>query len=88
MFRGYTMSVTTNQEQYDLAFAQQMYTSWLTAETKVAAGQSYRIDNRSVTYADLKYIRERQIYWRGECDRLASGRGKGIRVFRAMPRDL
>jgi len=87
MFRGFIL-MPQPTEQYDLAFAQSMYRAWLTAETAVTAGQTYRIDNRSVTRADMAMIRERQIHWRAECDRLGSGRGKGIRVMRAMPRDL
>jgi hypothetical protein len=48
----------------DLSTAQTHLDTWLAAELKVAAGQSYQIDGRSLTRADLTQIAERIAYWR------------------------
>lgn len=60
---------------------------WLEAERAVATGQSYKIGTRSLTRANLDQIADRIAFWRGEIDKLESGR-TGARVMRAVPRDL
>ena len=62
---------------------------WIEAEKAVAiAGQSYKIGTRSVTRANLSEIRRQIQFWRNEVDKLESGRKGGVRVIRAIPRDL
>ncbi|MCK5541701.1 MAG: hypothetical protein KAI40_03340 [Desulfobacterales bacterium] len=56
---------------------------WLTAEGKVANGQSYSINNRSLTRADLKEIRATIDYWDGKVNKLQ--RGGGIRITGGTP---
>lgn len=61
---------------------------WLEAEAAVATGQSYKIGTRSLTRASLSDIRQQISFWRNEVAKLESGRGSGMRVFRAVPRDF
>lgn len=61
---------------------------WIEAEAAVATGQSYQIGTRRLTRASLREIAERIRFWRNEVERLQSRRGKGMRVMRAVPRDL
>lgn len=60
---------------------------WLEAEKAVATGQSYKIGTRSLTRANLSDIAARIKYWRNELEQLESGT-RGMRVMRAVPRDL
>lgn len=60
---------------------------WLEAEQTVATGQSYKIGSRALTRASLSDIAERIRFWRSEVERLEKGRGSGMRVLRAVPRD-
>lgn len=69
-------------------FAQERLQMWYEAEAAVATGQSYRIGSRQLQRADLAEIRKQIQYWEGEVDRLQSGRKKGARVIRVIPRDL
>lgn len=73
---------------WTLAEAKENLRIWLEAERTVATGQSYRIGTRSLVRADLRDIRERIQFWRGEVDRLLRGVGGGVRVIRVVPRDL
>jgi len=68
-----------------LAQAEAKLATWLDAEEKVAAGQSYSIAGRSLARADLKYIGERIIFWNGMVQSLS--RGGGVRVIPATPCD-
>lgn len=68
--------------------ARNMLTLWIEAEKAVATGQSYKIGTRSLTRADLSDIADRIKFWRSELEALEDGRGRGMRVFRAVPRDL
>ena len=68
--------------------AQENLRMWLDAEKAVATGQSYKIGSRQLTRANLKDITDRIAFWRNELERLESGRGRGAKVFRAVPRDL
>lgn len=68
--------------------ARNMLNLWLEAEKAVATGQSYKIGTRSLTRADLSDISERIKFWRGELEAFEDGKGRGMRVFRGVPRDL
>ena len=61
---------------------------WLDAERAVATGQAYKIGTRSLTRANLSDIAARITYWRNELDKLESGGTGGIKVSRAVPRDI
>jgi hypothetical protein len=70
----------------DLTTANAHLTSWLTAETAVAAGQAYTIGNRTMRLADLQQIREQIQYWDGMVQRLTANSGqRGIRVRGVTP---
>ncbi len=63
---------------------------WLNAEAAIATGQSYQIENRSLTRADLKQVRSQIEYWAGklaeaEAEERSGGRN---RAYRFVPRDL
>ena len=73
---------------WDLQTAKLHLQSWLEAELAVATGQSYKIGSRSLTRADLSEIKERIKFWSNEVERLENGRPKGIKAYRAVPRDL
>lgn len=66
-----------------LAQAEAKLQLWMDAEDKVASGQSYTINNRSLTRADLTSIRDTIDYWERKVQRL--GRG-GMRVQLAVPK--
>lgn len=69
--------------------AKEMLRGWIEAERSVMSGQSYRIGNRQLTRTNLSEIAERIKYWRNEVAKLESGRkGGGMKVMRAVPRDL
>lgn len=65
-----------------LAQAEAKLTLWMDAEDKVASGQSYSIQGRSLTRADLGMIGERIDRWERKVQRLTRG---GIRVFGGTP---
>lgn len=46
---------------------------YLTAAEKVAAKQSYAIDGRSLTYANLTEINQAIEFWDKQCKRLSRG---------------
>ena len=63
---------------------------WLEAEAAVATGQSYTIDDRSLTRASLKQIREQIAFWSNQlaiCEN-EERCGGGIRAFQFVPRDV
>lgn len=66
-----------------LAQAEAKLATWLTAEDEVAANQSYAIGNRTLTRADLEFVRETVSYWNNMCKKLSRG---GIRVRGITPR--
>ncbi|MBI3582384.1 MAG: hypothetical protein HY096_00355 [Nitrospinae bacterium] len=65
-----------------LSDAQTQLANWLTASTKVAAGQSYSIAGRTVTRADSEQIRKQIIYWDRQVKRLTKG---GITIKGVTP---
>lgn len=62
---------------------------WLEAEAAVATGQSYTIDDRSLTRASLKQIREQIAFWENKlalCEN-EEKHGGSIRSYCVVPRD-
>ena len=62
-----------------LAQAEAQLSLWLTASERVAAKQSYSINGRSLTLADLSDINDQIKFWDGKVktlSRAASGRGR------------
>lgn len=71
----------------DLSHAMEMLAKYMAAEAAVLKGQSYSIDDISVTRADLDKVRAGRIEWEKRVNRLRSG-SSGPRVRRAVPLDL
>ncbi len=64
--------------------------AWLNAEMEVSINQSYTIEGRTFTRADLGEIRKQIDYWRNMATGLnnaAKHKGRN-RVYRIVPRDL
>lgn len=55
-----------------LATAKEMLKGWIEAEKAVMTGQSYTIDSRQLTRADLAEIGERIDYWENKIEALES----------------
>lgn len=70
------------------ATAQTHLDAWLAANLALATSQSYKVGTRSLTRADGAEVQRQIAYWTNEVQRLKSGRGRGARVIRAIPRDL
>lgn len=71
-----------------LAQAEAKLSEYLTAESKVLAKQSYSIDGRSLTYANLSEIRAGINHWDSVCKRLAVRGTRGnIRARSLTSRD-
>lgn len=64
--------------------AKTQLSAYLAAEIAVLQGQSYTIKDRTLTRASLKEIREGIKYW----TKMVNGLTQGMRVRRAVPRDL
>ena len=73
---------------WDLQTSKLHLQSWFEADLAFATGKSYRIGSRNLTRVDAAEVKERIQFWSNEVDRLENGRPKGIRAFRAVPRDL
>lgn len=65
-----------------LSEAETQLALWLTADTAVAAGQSYSIDGRSLSRVDAGTISEKIMFWEKMVRRLDRG---GIRISGATP---
>lgn len=63
---------------------------WLDAESAIASGQSYMIDNRRLERANLAQVREQIKFWQNELAKAqASANGRNRRrTIRIVPRDL
>lgn len=73
---------------FTLEEAQRRYRAYITAEEKVLLSQEYELENRKVTRADLKSIREGIKYWENKCDEIASnGATKKIKSFRIIAKN-
>ena len=62
--------------------------AYLEADLALATGKSYRIGSRNLTRIDAQEVKERIQFWSNEVERLEAGRKKGMRMIRAVPRDL
>lgn len=67
-----------------LAQAEAQLSTWLSASTAVAAGQSYTIGSRSLSRADAAQIQAQVQYWDAKVKQLASGRS-GMRIRGLTP---
>ena len=71
-----------------LADAQAQLANWVAASGAVANSQSYKIGQRSLTYADASEIRKMIDYWRNKCTQLDTANGgSSIKVSRIVLRD-
>lgn len=73
---------------FTLDEAKQLRAAYLAAQLAVATGKSYTIDSRTLTRADESFIARKLVEYDQLVDSLSCGRGGGVRVFRAVPRDL
>lgn len=66
-----------------------MLAGWLEAESHVQAGQSYSIDGKTVTKANLSEIRNSVKYWEGKVTQIKrKQKGKGrARISQVVPMD-
>lgn len=71
-----------------LDVAKENLRNWIEADKKVSQGQSYRIGTRELTRVNAKEIRESIRFWTGYVNRLETGRKKGARAKRIIPRDI
>ena len=61
---------------------------WVNASAAVSTGQSYKIGRRELTRASLSEIKKMMDFWRSEVARIESGRKTGMKILRAIPRDI
>ena len=73
---------------WTLEVARTHLNAYLEADLALATGKSYKIGSRNLTRLDAAEVKERIQFWSNEVDKLENGRPKGIRAFRAVPRDL
>lgn len=72
-----------------LAEAQQLRADYYAALRAISTGQSYTIGSRSLTRADERFVSEQFNKYDALVDQLAAGQAAGgVRVIRAVPRDL
>ena len=70
--------------------AQQHLNIWLKAEIAVSTGQSYQIEQMTLTRASLKQIRESIAFWEkkvAEAEAEERGRGRN-RIYHFSPHDV
>lgn len=65
--------------------AQEILANYLSAQAAISSGQSYTIDGRSLTRANLKDVEASIQYWRGQVTRLCLTGGAGPTVRRGIP---
>lgn len=70
--------ITLEQAEAQLA-------AWLTANEKVARGQSYTIGDRSLTRADARTIMEQIKFWQGQVKALERGESGSVRLRGITP---
>ncbi len=56
-----------------LAQAEAQLATWLEASTKIAAGQSYSIGNRTLTRADVRHLNDQVAFWDARVKSLSRG---------------
>lgn len=70
------------------AEAQELRDLWHGAELAFAGGaESYSIGSRTLKRVDPLVAHKMFLQYDGLVDKMNSGRGTGVRVFRIMPRD-
>ena len=67
-----------------LAIAEKRLSEWLEAEAALNHVGSYQIGERTLTYRDLKEVRESIDYWQSKVNSLK--RGGSFKISRAIPR--
>jgi len=79
--------IITNKQR--LEQAKMMRDDWIKAEAQVMAGQSYSIDGKTVTKANLSEIRNSVKFWENKVSMLNRKlKGKGsIRIKNVVPMD-
>ena len=83
------------QGEFDMAIiskelAEKHLILWLKAEAACAAGQSYQIEQMTLTRASLKQIREEIEFWSGkvaEAEAAEKGQGRN-RIYHFQPHDM
>lgn len=64
--------------------AQNKYKGWLKAEEALMCAQSYVVEGRTLTKANLKEVAERLKYWEEKCNKLGNGKSGNICVKRVV----
>lgn len=54
---------------FNTTYCKEQLERWIKASEKVANGQAYTVDNRSLTRADLKYIKDMIVFWEDKYNR-------------------
>lgn len=67
-----------------LEIAEKRLSEWLEAEAALNHVGSYQIGERTLTYRDLKEVRESIDYWQSKVNSLK--RGGSFKISRAIPR--
>jgi hypothetical protein len=72
-----------------LEVAQKHLEEWMEAELQVTTNQSYTLENRSLTRANLREIGQRISYWANKVEELKAQEENGgrSRIYRALPTD-
>lgn len=72
-----------------LEIAQEHLEQWLEAELEITTHQSYRIQDQTLTMADLGEVRRQIEYWNGMVEKLKARKKSGgrNRVYHVVPRD-
>lgn len=73
--------------QYTLEVAQAHLNAWLAAELALSTSQSYTINGRSITRANIAEVMQQIRYWRKQLN-IASGLRSQSRLRRYVPTDL
>lgn len=75
---------------YSKEFCRRKLKLWLEAEEAIATGQSYQIDDRRLTRADLYDVRKEIEFWEGKLAAVEAEeqRGGRNRAYRAVIRDM
>ena len=66
-----------------LEIAEKRLSEWLEAEAKLCHISTYQIGERTLTYRDLKEVRESIDYWQSKVNSLK--RGGAFKIHRAVP---
>ena len=67
----------------DLALAEKRLNEWLEAEAALNHVGSYQIGERTLTYRNLKEVRESIDYWQSKVNSIR--RGGSFKIHRAIP---